>query len=90
MVRIVLDGELDLSAKDALTERLHEATDADVAVIDLSRVTYLDSTAIHCFIELKNRMIGRGHAGVVKLLSPHDRIRKIFELCDLNRLFPIV
>ncbi len=68
---------------------LSRATDADVAVIDLSQVTYLDSTAIHCLIQLKNRMIGRGHAGVVKLLCPRNHVRKVFELCDLNRLFDI-
>jgi stage II sporulation protein AA (anti-sigma F factor antagonist) len=86
---VVLSGELDLSVRGSLSELLRPAEDADDAIIDLSGVTYLDSTALTCLIHVKNRLIQRG-GGKVYLAGLRPQVRRIFEITHLDRIFEII
>jgi len=55
-------------------------------ILDLTDVTYIDSTALGCFIWLR-KLVRERHGGSVRLvgLSPH--LRRVFEITGLNLIF---
>ncbi len=60
-----LDGELDLATVPRLREAaIAELGDPDCAglVLDLEHLTFLDSTGLGCWIELRNRAEDAGKA----------------------------
>jgi anti-anti-sigma factor len=60
-------GELDLTNAEELARRLDElAADADCVVLDLDRLQFLDSAALHVLFILARRLEGEGkRLGVV-------------------------
>ena len=82
-------GELDHhGARNALRE-LEMAVDAalpKVLVLDMSGITFMDSSGIGVLIgryKLVQRLGGR-----IAVACPSDRIREIFRLSALDKLFP--
>jgi anti-anti-sigma factor len=87
-VAVRLSGEYDISRQDVLEEQLAAAHDADVAVLDLRDVPYLDSSALSSFIKLRKRMMERG-PGIVRIAGASPQVRRIFQLTNLDRIFRI-
>jgi anti-sigma B factor antagonist len=86
--RIVsLVGEFDLSSKDQLWESLSEAIPYDVAIVDLTGVSYIDSTGLSCFVILRKRIAE--HGGIVALVNPPATILKLLQVCGFDKIFPI-
>jgi anti-sigma B factor antagonist len=89
MATVELSGEIDIAVKEELRERLDAAAaESDEVDIDLSQVTYADSTALGLFIALRNRLRDRG--GNVRLVSPSERVRKLLNYAGLDQAFDIV
>lgn len=83
-----LSGELDLAVEAELRAQLDAAAAAsDTVEIDLSDVTYADSTALGVFIGLRNKLRARG--GTLRLVSPSARVRKLLNYAGLDRVFEI-
>jgi anti-sigma B factor antagonist len=82
-----LAGEFDIAGKDELWRKLASVSDADVAILDLSRLKYLDSTALTCFVILRKHM--SEHGGTVALASPRRQILKLLRTCAFDQVFPI-
>jgi anti-anti-sigma factor len=83
-------GEIDSSNASelrlALSERLPNATDA--LVLDLSDVTYLDSSGIQLLFELGKRLGARRQT--MRLVVPRDApMRRVLELCDMTSVVPL-
>jgi anti-anti-sigma factor len=79
-----VDGEIDSSnaaeLRLALSERLPSASSA--LVLDLSDVTYLDSSGIHLLFDLGRRLAARRQA--LRLVVPREApIRRVIDLCNL-------
>ena len=89
-VVVTLRGEYDIARKDELNAALAAADRADLAVIDLEHVTYLDSTAIGALIALKKRMASNGRRGDIRIEGASPTILRVFKLCALDRVFEIV
>ena len=53
-------GEIDLSNSDALRGHLYDLVDRDHVVLDLSGVSFLDSTALSALITVRKRAARRG------------------------------
>ena len=53
-------GEIDLSNSDALGDRLDDLVDRGHVVLDLSGLSFLDSTALAALITVRKRAAGRG------------------------------
>lgn len=87
-VALRLTGEYDISRREELEEQLAAAHDADVAVLDLREVPYLDSSALSCFIKLRKRMMERG-PGILRIAGANPQVRRIFTLTNLDRIFRI-
>jgi anti-sigma B factor antagonist len=89
--RTVLEigGEIDVYTAPMLRERLIElaASGANQLVVDLSRVEFLDSTALGVLAGAHRRL--RAAAGSLTLVCPHERILKIFRITGLDSVFDI-
>lgn len=83
-----LEGELDAYVAPELRERLHGLVDQGTSplVVDLSRVTFLDSTILGTLVGGLRRMRERG--GELQLVMPPQPARRIFELTGLDEAFP--
>jgi anti-sigma B factor antagonist len=83
-------GELDAYTAPELRERLHGlAADPSVEllVVDLRRVTFLDSSALGVLVGALRRMRERDRE--LRLVEPRPTVRRIFELTLLDRAFTL-
>jgi anti-sigma B factor antagonist len=86
---IALFGDLSAQRLDELRRTLAQAESADVAVLDVSAVEYVDSTVLTAFVLLHRRMREAGRLGTVRIAAPNDSVRRILEICHLDKLFEI-
>lgn len=86
---IDLEGEVDVYTAPRLKQQTIELLQAGVlhVVVDLTAVDYLDSTALGVLIGGLKRLRERG--GTLDLICPNPRIRRIFEITGLDRIFDI-
>ena len=85
-----LDGEIDLSNARTLANELAAAVPnaALGVVIDLTAVTYLDSSGIHVMFELAERL--RGRQQQLRVAVPADApLRRVLRVVDLESAVPI-
>jgi anti-sigma B factor antagonist len=85
-----LDGEIDSSNASelrlALVERLPCAT--SVLALDLSGITYLDSSGVELLFELGRSLSARRQT--IRLVVPEDApVRRVLELCAVDSVAPI-
>jgi len=81
--RVVLEGEYDLTRKAEIAT-LFQALDGDgELIIDLTNVTYLDSTVLDQLAALRRRSARRS----ITLAGANDHIRHIFTIVGFDRIF---
>jgi anti-sigma B factor antagonist len=82
-------GELDLHIAPELQDRLDAAVEngASLVVLDLSRVTFIDSMALGVLLGVVNRL--RQGGGNLRLVVPSPELRRIFEVSLLDRVFTL-
>lgn len=84
---VALQGELDLynaqAVRDALTAAVKEAARV---VVDLSGVTFVDSTAMGILIEARSQLADRS---AFVLASPGVETRRALQVSGLDRHFTI-
>ncbi len=85
----VLYGEVDLHVAPELRDRLTAAIeeDAEFVVLDLSRVTFMDSMALGVLLGALKRLRPRG--GELRLIVPNSDLRRIFEITLLDQVFTL-
>jgi anti-sigma B factor antagonist len=88
MHSICLFGELDLATADAVEKELLrvEATDADAIVIDLSGLTFIDSTGVRLLLYAAMR--SRADSDRLALLRGGAAVQRVFELTALEDKLP--
>lgn len=84
-----LAGELDLTSRDELTESLAKLESADIAELDFSKVTYVDSTILGCLAVLRGRLVENGGLGVIRILGPSPSMVRILSISGLNKVFEV-
>ncbi len=86
---LVVAGELDIATSPRLDEALARAlaTDAASIVIDLSAVSFIDSTGLHVLIRYTRAPAGRAR---VSLTRPSAQARRLFELSGMLDHLPFV
>jgi anti-sigma B factor antagonist len=86
---IAVAGEIDVATAPQLREALHGVIGQGQAtvVLDLLDVTFLDSTALGVLVGGLKRCRELGGELHVVVIDP--RIKKIFEITGLNKVFPI-
>jgi anti-sigma B factor antagonist len=86
---IAVAGEADLYSAPSLRRELDGAIDAggkDI-IVDLTRTTFIDSTALSVLVEATKRL--RPDGGRLALVCVDQNLVKIFRITALDRLFPL-
>jgi anti-sigma B factor antagonist len=69
-ITLTFSGELDLAAAPALRAALHDHLEDTDIVVDLSGVSFIDSTAIGVLVGAAKRAREAGHRVIVQNLQP--------------------
>jgi anti-sigma B factor antagonist len=86
--RIVLAaGEVDAFAAPDLVSAFLEINGATHVLVDLTRVSFMDSTALGAIVR-NVRELGEDGA-VVRVVLPSGSARRIFEITTLDRVLPV-
>jgi anti-sigma B factor antagonist len=85
---ISVDGELDLSTAPQLKWLLMDALEAgrDQLIVDLSRTTFMDSTALGVLVGVNRRLDADGRLAIV---CDHAKLLKVFELSGMDGVFTL-
>lgn len=88
---VVLDGDLDFSRRTELLAALPDPSALRNVVINLTRVTYIDSFMLGSLVQFRaNFIAGGGKPENVMLVLPRTGIlERTFELTGLNKLFSV-
>ncbi|MHA3702596.1 STAS domain-containing protein [Jatrophihabitans sp. YIM 134969] len=89
-VVIAVAGDLDIATADHLFRDAHEALrsrEGSTLVLDLSGVSFLDSSGIGTLVELRNVATDTG--GQLVLRRPSARTRRLLEITALDTVFTI-
>ena len=84
LVHVALAGELDLSTVAKVQEELRrvEANAPATLVVDLSKLTFLDSTGLRCIVTADERARGEGRR-IVIVRGP-DAVQRVFTITKLD------
>jgi anti-anti-sigma factor len=81
--RIALDGEYDLSRKEEVVSLFARLAPDGPAAVDMSNVSYIDSTFLHQLALLHFRF--KDHS--VTLINVQPNVKRILDLVKFDRLF---
>ena len=84
LVHVALVGELDLSSVAKVQEELRrvEAASPATLVVDLSKLTFLDSTGLRCIVTADERAREEGRR-IVIVRGP-DAVQRVFTITRLE------
>jgi len=89
-VRVALRGELDLSSVgrvDDVLERV-ESDAPPLVVLDLSRLTFLDSTGLRCVVTADERARSQGRR--LAIVKGPEAVHRVFTITRLEERLDIV
>ena len=86
---IALEGEIDLHESPRVKEHLNPIIDQKHphVYVDLSGVSYIDSSGLAIFIEAMQRI--QSYGGKLALFGIQESVKAIFEIARLDRVFTI-
>lgn len=84
---VTAQGEFDAYAVPELTAGFASLGDARDVVVDLSGVSFLDSTALGLVVRTVREIGERG--GRVRIVLPERSARRIFEITMLDQVLPL-
>ncbi len=86
---VSLSGEINLRSSPNLHASLLEIIEGrpDRIILDLSGVSYMDSSGIGTLVEIKRRV--ERYKGSLILAALQPRVRSLFEITKLERFFAI-
>ncbi|MGH9224377.1 MAG: STAS domain-containing protein [Acidimicrobiales bacterium] len=84
-----LQGELDIATVGALDEAVESlaALGLPTVVVDVSALTFIDSSGLHRLVVLLKRQ--REHGGEVVLRAPPPQVVRVLEIVGLTRVMKI-
>ena len=90
LIHLALKGELDLSTVGKVQEELRrvEASGPPVLVLDLSKLTFLDSTGLRCLVTADER--GREAGRRVVIVRGPDPVQRVFAITRLEERLDMV
>ncbi len=80
-------GEIDFTGRDAFRGGLAPLTDVEAPIVDLSAVTYMDSSAMAEILYLQRGRARKGRAAMCLVVSP--AVRRLIEVAGLQNVFPL-
>jgi anti-anti-sigma factor len=88
-VVLILDGEIDLATASVLEEKLAlvEAQEATNVIVDLDRVSFMDSTGLQVLIA---HTLAKQNGTRVRLTRGSPQVQRLFEVSGLRDHLPFV
>jgi anti-sigma B factor antagonist len=86
IVIVEVGGEINISSSPDL-KKSFEKIQAMKVVINMARVGYVDSSGLATLVELLKRLKMKG--GALYLTQMSDKVRSLFEITKLDKLFGI-
>lgn len=83
---VEVHGEINLSTSGDL-KKSFEKLPMKKIVVDLCRVGYIDSSGLATLVEMLKKVKGQG--GSLGLAGMSDKVRSLFEITKLDKLFQI-
>jgi anti-sigma B factor antagonist len=86
---LAIEGELDLNNVPVVREQLASAVASKTqrVLLDLSGLSYIDSSGLALFIESLQRI--QAYGGKLALFGLRDSVRSIFEIARLDQVFQL-
>jgi len=84
---LTVSGQLDLLSSPAL-ERALSDTDADLIIVDLRGLEFMDSSGLHVLVQTHQRMHEAGRRLALVRASPN--VQRLFDLTGLSEALTIV
>ncbi len=81
-----VNGEINISTSPELKKHF-EKQPAKKVVVDLEKVNYIDSSGLATLVEMLKKTKSQG--GSLGLAGMSDKVKSLFEITKLDRLFPI-
>lgn len=89
VVHVTPIGEVDLSNAHQLAEALNaDRFPGSGILLDLSRLSFMDSTGLKILIEADAASRANGHS--FQMTEPTGAVRRVFEISGLLRQLPVV
>ena len=76
-----LVGELDAHSAGLLEETVANAAMAEAVILDMSGVSFIDSSGLRALVGLKSSLEGSGSS--MRIADPSDAVRRIIEMTGL-------
>jgi len=83
-IRIAARGELDIASAPLLRDHVGDAADAEIVLLDLAGITFIDSTGLHALLDA----VAAGHGRVRVVASPV--CMRLFEITGVLDRIPLV
>lgn len=80
-------GEIDVYTAPRLREELLRLVTDGTLIVDLSEVSFLDSTALGVLVGAMKRQRERG--GTLSIVTEGPRMRRLFDITGLTRVFTL-
>src|SRR5579859_1415150 len=86
-VRLVLSGELDLAGTDRLLSAGENIPEGGTLTLDLSGLSFMDSSGLKVFMNLDRRSRREGWSLVIE--NPRGQVLRLLQLCGFEQRLPI-
>jgi anti-sigma B factor antagonist len=90
VVTLTLSGELDLVSSPLLEEALEHtrALDAELIIVDLRRLEFMDSTGLHRLVAAQQRAVQSGRR--FGLVRGGEQVQRLFDLTGIGEMLTMV
>ena len=79
-----VNGEINISTSPDFKKQFEKQSSKKI-VVDLEKVTYIDSSGLATLVEILKRTKSQG--GMLGLAGMSDKVRSLFEITKLDKLF---
>ena len=88
---VMVEGDLDAATSPILRDKLSSVIDdgATRLVLDLRRVTFIESVALGVLVATRRRLGGADKSVCIVLRPEQTSIRKVFKVTGLDKVFPV-
>ncbi len=89
IMTFIVDGDIDINTSPDLRESFEQVAGnkAMKIVVDLNGVSYVDSSGLATLVEMLKKT--RGYGGKLRLLNLAPKVKSLFEITKLEKLFEI-
>lgn len=86
---LVFGGEWDLATSDA-AHAVDQALDRgpECLVLDLTRVSFIDASAVHELLDVHERCAAKGTR--LQIVPARPSVQRVFDLCRVSETLPFV